>query len=219
MSHFLEIIAEVPPKEPANRWPPIHLLTEGELFRAFVTLPEHMCPDGQPRHERVVFFEVFNKSNALIYLQPLLAHAWVQDTSDWVKHGYIHGIELVRTRQYNGLSENRDVRVFELDSNHKDCIRRDGVYYANPAQVDLFTSPKVQIRLRQALRSIEGGTPPVVHDITHAALQAAIGFISGFEEDSYQHHPGVRELIELLRRATNARQIADERRAKWESQQ
>ncbi|MCW5319660.1 hypothetical protein D5039_00220 [Verminephrobacter aporrectodeae subsp. tuberculatae] len=217
MSHFLEIIADVPPKAPANRWPTVYRLAKGQLYRAFVNVPESMCPDGQPQHERVVFFETPRDGNASVFLQALLAHAWVQDTSDWVKHGYIHGIELAYHLECYGFSENRDVRVFELGTGRKDGVRQDGVRYVNPAQVDLFVAPQVQIRLREVLRSIEVGTPTAAHDITHAALQAAIGFISGFEDDADQ--VGVTELLALLRRVTDARQIADVRRAEWERQQ
>ncbi|MCW5319659.1 hypothetical protein D5039_00215 [Verminephrobacter aporrectodeae subsp. tuberculatae] len=142
--------AVAPPQAPAVRLPLIHHMSEGLLGRAFVTLPEHMCPDGQP-HERVVFFEAPSQDNAFVFLQTLLAHTWSQETSNWVKDGHIHGVTTMCFLLYSGLSENRDFRFFELDSDPK-----NGVRYANPAQVDLFVTPKVQTRLHKVLRSIEG---------------------------------------------------------------
>ncbi|MCW5257374.1 hypothetical protein D8B23_18740 [Verminephrobacter aporrectodeae subsp. tuberculatae] len=132
---------------------PIHDLVQGQLYRAIVSLPEALCPPGQPLHERIVFFETpHRQSKAAAHLQALLTLAWGQDTSAWVEHGQIYGIETAAELQDTGLSAHPEARLFEMGTDSENRIR-----YADPARIDLYTTAPVQTRLRARLIGLRAG--------------------------------------------------------------
>ncbi|MCW5323716.1 hypothetical protein D5039_22000 [Verminephrobacter aporrectodeae subsp. tuberculatae] len=126
-------------------------MAEGTLHRAIVSLPGCMCPQDEPLHERVVFFETrLLTDHPVDHLQKLLALAWCQNTNGWAKRGYIYGVANADDLYDQGLSADLDARLLELGSNG------GSIRYANPVRVDLFVTPLVKIRLHEVLSSIKG---------------------------------------------------------------
>lgn len=129
-------------------FPRAHILANGRLYRAIVSLPEGMCPKGEPLHERIVFFDG-PCTQPVEHLETLLAHAWNTQTTGWAEDGFIYNVEPAFDLIEQGVSADLDARLFELSWGGP-----EGVGYADPARVDLFLAPVLKARLQTALAAI-----------------------------------------------------------------
>lgn len=130
-------------------------LANGVLCRAVVSLPSHMAAPDRLYEERYVFFEADDIERAGRYLETLLSNVWCIDTTGWSDKGYIYNIFSVQELKRNSLSiADNDLQLLETGSG-KDAIGPDRIYYASADQVDLFVTPLVAKRLREALDAIE----------------------------------------------------------------
>lgn len=124
------------------------------LYRAFVTLPSHLCADGRPgTQERVVFFEgSCQHAIACTTLQRLLAIVWDVDTSYWHDDGAIYNAkphaELLE--QAAGSDADGDRRLLEVGWGGDRPIT-----WARRQDVDLFVTPRWSARLGLALNQAE----------------------------------------------------------------
>lgn len=119
------------------------------LYRAVVALPDNMAV--QPRQERIVFFETCPK-NAGARLEVMLGALWGADTEGWLERGLIYNLwsekELFCSSEGKG-----DTRFFETG-----WSSANGIYYANPADIDMFVTPRTRARLDKALQVIATST-------------------------------------------------------------
>jgi hypothetical protein len=119
------------------------------LYRANVALPDSM---GQPRQERIVFFEVPTQQagtfKVFSHLENLLATAWSVSTEDWVERGLIYNTWSEQDLFDSSAGEG-DSRLFETAWGVP-----KGIYYANAADVDLFVTPRTRARLDKAMEAI-----------------------------------------------------------------
>lgn len=135
---------------------PAHLLAQGHLHRAIVTLPQYMCPREQTLHERIVFFDVPSTENAAHHLLGLLAAAWAVDTHDWLDSDLIYNVQRASDLVAEGMGLDESARLFEMG-----CGGSEGIRYAEPSRIDLFTAPVLKARLQTIIDKLarEGLTP------------------------------------------------------------
>lgn len=120
---------------------PIHWHAKGRLYRAFVSLPQAMCPAGEPLHERTVFFDG-PRENPGEYLETLLAHAWHADTVGWCEDGHIYNLQSAASLVDEGLSDDANARLLETSLGGPQRIG-----YADPARTDFFAAPLLKAQL------------------------------------------------------------------------
>lgn len=139
--------APTPPK------PQAHLLAHGRLYRAHVSLPQALCPIGEPLHERTVFFDAPH-SDPAAHLEKLLALAWNVPTTDWAEQGHIYNVTPACDLAEEGLSEDHDQRLFETSWGGLEHMG-----FAQPDRVDIFAAPKLKRRLLDTLATLprQGG--------------------------------------------------------------
>lgn len=128
---------------------PAHHLARGRLMRAIVGLPAHLCPKGEPLHERIVFFDA-PRVNPGDYLQTLLSHAWHTNVSAWPCDSF-YNVQAASALVEEGVSDNVDARLFEVGWGGP-----EGVTFADPARVELFVSPVLKARLQAVLDGLHG---------------------------------------------------------------
>lgn len=144
---------------PQARRIPIHALGNGVLHRAIVSLPRHMTERDRPLQERFIFFEAPSRQGACQYLERLLATAWCTDTADWGELGLIYNIddaaELQRSRY--GADETGELSVLECGCGGDgiEAVGEHRVHYARDRDVDVFTTPRVAVRLRELLAQVD----------------------------------------------------------------
>lgn len=139
---------------------PITAIGNGILYRAIVSLPSHMTERDQPLQERIVFFESPSSEGCCQYLEELLAKVWCIDTDGWCDSGYIynvHSADELRRNSYSGSDQPADLKLFEVGAggNGIYAVGPDQIHYARGHGVDLFVTPRVAARLREALDIIE----------------------------------------------------------------
>lgn len=123
---------------------PAHYQAHGRLYRAIVSLPEHMCAADRPLQERWVFFDCPSTEQPSARLETLLALAWNTDTAGWTEHGLIYN---------TGYAP--DV-IAEQDGDDDSALfvcasGGDGIEYVAACDVDYFCTPRVRARLEAAL--------------------------------------------------------------------
>lgn len=129
---------------------PIRLMTRGVLYRAVVSLPDHMRLTKEiPLNVRIVFFIAPHCFRPSKVLKELLQIAWDVETTRWEERGNIYNIETAMDLIAQGTSEDKDSRLFETGWG------TGGTAYADPAQVDLFVPPVLKTRLQAALNSLD----------------------------------------------------------------
>lgn len=135
---------------------PAHHLARQRLTRAIVSLPAHLCPKGEPLHERIVFFNAPRVKPA-DYLHTLLSHAWHTDASAWPCDS-IYNVQAASALVEEGVSEDSDARLFEIGWGGPEGVTfagPEGVTFADPARVDLFVSPVLKARLQSVLDGLQ----------------------------------------------------------------
>lgn len=115
--------------------PLIHHMARGRLYRAIVSLPEAMCPRGEPLHERIVFFDG-PRENPHEFLQTLLGHAWHVDTLDWLDNGCIYNLTSAHDLVEEGMSDDLNARLLETSWGGEPRIG-----YAAAERTDFFVAP------------------------------------------------------------------------------
>jgi hypothetical protein len=138
---------------------PIESVGTALLFRAIVSLPPELAGGKTLRPERIVFFEAPDDNTADTYLEELLAKMWGIDTTGWVESYFIHSVFSVAELRCMATSSApaNDLQLFELGNggHESTVITSEHIRYARSSQVDLFVSPQVSIRLRDALDTID----------------------------------------------------------------
>ena len=138
------------PAPPKSRRPtPAHYLANGRLYRAIVSLPQHMCDRARPLQERWVFFDCCN-SRPAEKLEVVLATVWGTDTHGWADAGFIYNVvEASELIDQNDADD--DTALFECGWGI------DSTQYVAPGDVDFFVTPTVRALLEAALARV---TPP-----------------------------------------------------------
>ncbi len=144
LESFSPSAAEAAPR----RSTPHHWQAKKRLYRAIVTLPQSMCPKGEPLHERIVLFDG-PETNPGEYLETLLAHAWHADTFGWSNDGSIYSLQSAAQLVEEGLSEDLNARLFETGWGGAEPIG-----YANGSRVDLFVAPILKAALLETLARV-----------------------------------------------------------------
>lgn len=137
---------------------PVTLAGNARLYRAFVILPQHMASGGL--EERIVFFESKSEQGVGEYLESLLEKVWCVDTKDWCADGHIYNINSARELHAQSFNDNggpSDLMLFETGAggNGIGAIGPNRTHYAQADVVDMFVTPRVARRLRDALDAIE----------------------------------------------------------------
>lgn len=137
---------------------PVTLAGNGRLYRAIVSLPKEMSSEAL--EERVVFFEVKSGESAGRYLESLLEKVWCIDTKDWCEDGHIYNVNSAIELHGYSLGDNggpNDLMLFETGGggNGIEAIGPNRTHYAQADAVDMFVTPRVARRLRDALDAIE----------------------------------------------------------------
>lgn len=137
---------------------PIESVGNGLLFRAIVCLPDMLDMQKQPL-DRIVFFEAPDDDTADQYLEELLAKAWCVDTTGWVEKYYIQqvfSVDELRCMSSSKAPAN-DLQLFELGTggSESSVVTAEQIRYARSSRVDLFVSPRLGMRLRDALDTID----------------------------------------------------------------
>ena len=130
----------------------VRYMAQGQLFRAIVTLPQHLCPRSEPLHERIVFLDAPTRSHAAQRLASVLDAAWSVET--WFDEGLIYNLQSAHDLVNEGLSEALDARLFEISWGGP-----EGIGYALPGRVDLFLAPLLKTRLQATLEALERKEP------------------------------------------------------------
>lgn len=136
---------------------PLESLGNGLLFRAIVSLPDHMCESGNLFQERIVFFEApYIVGERGRHLEKLLSTAWYADTRNWLENGTIYNLCSSHELRENafGPEGSGDLRLFEVGGG-QGGIGPDRIHYARLANIDLFVTPKVARCLRSLSEQIE----------------------------------------------------------------
>ena len=115
------------------------------LYRANVALPDSMA--GQPLQERIVFFEA-PEGRQLATVVNILTWAWRAPAEDWLRDGQIYNMWCEKDLYYGSVGEG-DTRLFETAWGGA-----KGVTHANPADIDMFVTPRTRARLDKALQAI-----------------------------------------------------------------
>jgi hypothetical protein len=138
---------------------PIEFAGNGLLFRAIVSLPSEMAGMQKQSIDRIVFFEAPDDDNADQYLEELLAQAWCIDTMGWVEDYYIQQVfSVAELRCMSGSNAPaNDLQLFELGigGSESSVVMAEQIRYARSSRVDLFVSPRLGMRLRDALDTID----------------------------------------------------------------
>lgn len=121
------------------------------LYRAFVSLPTSMQERDRSMQERIVFFEGPMQGEAA-HLEQLLALVWAVDTANWCQDGHIYNLRHARELLAENLSESPDARLLEIGWGGDVSI-----HYTGAADVDLFVTPQLHMRLRAALHAVATG--------------------------------------------------------------
>lgn len=137
---------------------PATLAGNGRLYRAFVSLPNHMANGSL--EERVVFFESQTEQATGEYLEALLEKVWCVDTKGWCEDGFIYNIYSARELHEQSLDDANgpsDLMLFETGAGGTgiEAIGPNRTHYAQADTVDMFVTPRVARRLRDALEAIE----------------------------------------------------------------
>lgn len=136
---------------------PVTLAGNARLYRAIVSLPHHMASEALD--ERIVFFESKTEQGVGAHLEALLAMAWCVDTKGWCEDGFIYNINSARELHEQSFNdgERSDLMLFETGAGGKgiEAIGPNRTHYARADSVDMFVTPRVAKRLRDALEAIE----------------------------------------------------------------
>lgn len=137
---------------------PVTLAGNARLYRAVVSLPERMASGRL--EERVVFFESRTEQGVGAHLESLLEKVWCVDTRGWCEDGYIYNINSARElheQSVNNTDGPSDLMLFETGAggNGIAAIGPNRTHYAQADSVDMFVTPRVARRLRDALDAIE----------------------------------------------------------------
>jgi hypothetical protein len=137
---------------------PVTLAGNARLYRAIVSLPEHMTNGAL--EERIVFFESKSDQGVGAYLETLLATVWCIDTNDWCENGYIYNINSARELHEHSVNDSAgpsDLMLFETGGggNGIEAIGPNRTHYAQADAVDMFVTPRVARALRVALDAID----------------------------------------------------------------
>lgn len=127
----------------------VRCMAQGQLFRAIVSLPQHLCPRSEPLHERIVFIDAPTRSHAAQRLTSVLDAAWSVESETWFDDGLIYNLQSAHDLVDEGLSEALDARLFELSWGGPEQIG-----YAQPGRVDLFLAPVLKARLQAVLDTL-----------------------------------------------------------------
>lgn len=127
----------------------VRYMAQGQLFRAIVSLPQHLCPHSEPLHERVVFFDAPTRSHAVQRLVSLLDAAWSVESETWFDDGLAYNLQSAHDLVGEGLSAALDARLFEISWGGPEAIG-----YAQPGRVDLFLAPVLKARLLAILDTL-----------------------------------------------------------------
>lgn len=120
------------------------------LHRAIVSLPQRLAEYGRPMQERIVFFETPTyKADACEHLLKVLALAWNTTPEDF-PDGCIYNLHEEFELLDRSAPEHGDTRLLEIGWGGTQHVT-----YADPADVDMFVSPRVQARLLDAFMVIE----------------------------------------------------------------
>lgn len=136
----------------------IDFVGNGSLHRATVSPPKHMVEPDQP--ERFVFFEAPFSTGVAEFLEKLLAAAWCIDTSGGVEQGRLYGIRLaadLRRESADLAGSPDDMQLLEKGFGGDDigAVGPHRIHYARADVVDLFVTPLVARRLRDALDTVD----------------------------------------------------------------
>jgi hypothetical protein len=138
---------------------PIEAVGNGLLFRAIVCLPPAMANMQKQSLDRIVFFEAPGNENADQYLEELLAKAWCIDTTGWIENYYIQQVFSVAELRCmsSSTAPATDLQLFELGTggSESSVVMGEKIRYARSSRVDLFVSPRLGMRLRDALDTID----------------------------------------------------------------
>jgi hypothetical protein len=134
------------------------LAGNARLYRAIVSLPEHMASGRL--EERIVFFESKTEQGVGAHLEALLEKVWSVDTKGWCEDGYIYNINSARELHEQSLNDTNgpsDLMLFETGAGGSgiEAIGPNRTHYAQADVVDMFVTPRVARRLRDALDAIE----------------------------------------------------------------
>ncbi|WP_139143928.1 MULTISPECIES: hypothetical protein [unclassified Janthinobacterium] len=130
----------------------------GRLYRGIVSLPNHMTNGAF--EERIVFFESKTEQAVGAHLEALLEKVWCVDTKGWCDDGMIYNINSARELHEQSLNETNgpsDLMLFETGAGGTgiEAIGPNRTHYAQADTVDMFVTPRVARRLRDALEAIE----------------------------------------------------------------
>jgi hypothetical protein len=137
---------------------PLTLAGNARLYRAIVSLPQQMA--GEALEERIIFFESKTDQGVGAYLESVLEKVWCIDTKGWCDDGYIYNINSARELHEQSLNDSAgpsDLMLFETGGggNGIEAIGPNRTHYAQADAVDMFVTPRVARRLRDALDAIE----------------------------------------------------------------
>jgi hypothetical protein len=110
--------------------------------------------------ERVVFFESNTEQAVGAHLEALLEKVWCVDTKSWCEDGFIYNINSTRELHEQSLNETNgpsDLMLLETGAGGTgiEAIGPNRTHYAQADVVDMFVTPRVAGRLRDALEAIE----------------------------------------------------------------
>lgn len=128
---------------------PAYYQAHGRLYRAIVSLPEHMCEAGRPLQERWVFFDCPASEDPGAWLERLLALAWNINTTGWGASGCIYNVQHARELIAQNDADD-DTALFEC------AWGSEGTQHVEPHEVDYFCTPRVRARLETALAHAHG---------------------------------------------------------------
>jgi len=135
----------------------VTLAGNARLYRAIVSLPQIMSSGAL--EERIVFFESKTEQGVGAYLEELLEMVWCVDTKGWCEDGHIYNINSARELHEQSFSDGdpSDLMLFETGAGGTgiEAIGPNRTHYARADVVDLFVTPRVARRLRDALEAIE----------------------------------------------------------------
>jgi hypothetical protein len=136
----------------------VTLAGNARVYRAIVSLPENMT--SGTFEERIVFFESKTEQSVGAHLEALLEKVWCVDTKGWCEDGHIYNINSARElheQSLNDTAEPSDLMLFETGAGGKgiEAIGPNRTHYAQADVVDMFVTPRVARRLRDALDAIE----------------------------------------------------------------
>lgn len=140
------------------RQPAATVAGNARLYRAIVSLPQHMASGAL--EERVVFFESKSDQGVGGHLEALLEKVWSVNTKGWREDGYIYNINSARELHEQSINDSdgpSDLMLFETGAGGTgiEAIGPNRTHYAQADVVDMFVTPRVSRRLRDALEAIE----------------------------------------------------------------